>query len=133
MRNQVRIKILLVDDSEICRDTSRMMLEQAGFDVVALESPLGFSKALLKEKPDIALVDVGMPALQGDQLVSYARRHGAKQRCPILLFSAQPERKLAALVESCGADGYIKKSDDWPQMVRSILAYRSRARLADAH
>lgn len=133
MRNQIRMKILLVDDSEICRDTSQMMLEAAGFEVVALSSPLGFSKALLKEKPDIALVDVGMPALQGDQLVSYARRFGAKQGCPIVLFSAQSEPKLAALVETCGADGYIKKSDDWPATVRAILSYKSRSRLADVH
>ena len=63
-----RQKIIVVDDSEICRDTAQLMLEEAGFEVITLGSPLGFSKTLLAEKPHLALVDVSMPALKGNRI-----------------------------------------------------------------
>ena len=65
MQKRPPIKILLVDDSEFCRDMARLMLSPAGFTVLTIDSPLGFSKTLLQEKPDLALVDVTMPALNG--------------------------------------------------------------------
>ena len=128
MQKRPSLKILLVDDSEFCRDMAQLMLSQAGFTVLTISSPLGFSKTLLQEKPDLALVDVSMPALNGDLLVNVARPFGVRQGCPILLFSAQPEEKLAALATSCGADGFIRKSDDWPAIIRAIRQYKDATR-----
>ena len=128
MPTRPHLKILLVDDSEICRDMAQLMLSQAGFTVMTIDSPLGFSKTLLQERPDLALVDVSMPALNGDLLVSVARPFGVRQRCPIVLFSAQPEDKLAALAGRCGADGYIRKSDNWPAIIRSIHHFKAQAK-----
>ena len=68
-------KILLVDDSETYRNIARRMLESRGYEVVALRSPFAFGAALTRERPDLALVDAFMPALQGDQLVRLARQN----------------------------------------------------------
>ena len=123
-----RLKVLLVDDSEICRETAKIMLDDYGFDVIALDSPLGFSVRMREHKPDVALIDVSMPALNGTHLVELAHRHGNKGVCPIILFSDRSRRELDALARQCGADGVISKSDDWPTIARLLTDFLRRAR-----
>lgn len=106
-----RIKVLVVDDSEIIHTYVRAVLEAVGYEVIGLDNPTGFSRTLMLEKPDLVLMDVHMPALRGDRLVEIVRRSGLT-RCPIVLFSDRPETELARLVEECGADGYIRKNQD---------------------
>jgi len=122
MRN-LKPKIIVVDDSEFCRDTTRLMLEEAGFDVITLATPQSFGRTLIKEKPDLALVDVSMPDITGDRLVTLTQRLVAERRCPIVLFSDLPEEKLSTIATACGAAGWIKKSVDWPSIIKSLKTY----------
>ena len=64
-----RAKVLIVDDSPIIRELAQHVLQEDGYEVIGLDSPTGFSRALVQEKPDIVLMDVSMPALSGDKLV----------------------------------------------------------------
>lgn len=61
-----KYKVLIVDDSQLVLGMTKTVLERAGVSVVALDSPIGFTKVLSEERPDLALIDVGMPALSGD-------------------------------------------------------------------
>ena len=99
------------------------MLEEQGFVVIPLSSTIQFSGAIKNEQPDIALIDVSMPTLQGNQVVSVAHRVGIAPRCPMVLFSTRPPAELAALVSECGAAGYISKSDDWDAIGKSIRGF----------
>jgi len=112
-------KILVVDDSDLCRDLTRMMLEGYGYHVITLESGLGLSRALGREKPDLVLLDVSMPALSGNQIVAVTRQHKL-HRCPIVLFSDRPTGELSALAKTCGADGFIAKTADASELARSV-------------
>ena len=117
-----RRKILVVDDSEIVREMVSIELEERGFTVVVMESPLGFTSALKREQPDLVLMDVSMPALQGDKLVDLANRSGTPG-CPIVLHSDRPEAELQTLVKNCGASGYIRKTSDGNQLAASVDRY----------
>lgn len=116
---RTRQKILLVDDSRLCREMTRAVLSRAGYEVLALSSPLRFSLTVYEEAPDLALVDVSMPAFNGDQMVLSARR-SLGSLCPVIFYSDRTDDELEALVERCGAAGYIRKSDDWPGLVSQI-------------
>ena len=59
------IKVVVVDDSEFVLEITKHELEAQGLEVFTVNSPIGFSQLLRDRKPDIALVDVSMPALQG--------------------------------------------------------------------
>ncbi len=119
-------KVVVLDDSEICRATTKLMLEEQGFVVIPLSSPLRFSGVMKSEQPDIALIDVGMPALQGDQLVSLANRHGVAH-CPMVLFSDRSADELTALVRQCGAAGFIRKSDSWESIGSAVRDFIHRS------
>ena len=116
---RVRPKILVVDDSELCLEVVRMQLEARGFYVTCMDSPIGFGAALQRERPDLALVDACMPALDGAKLIAIVRQHGPAC-CPILLHSDRPEAELQRLVEASGADGYIVKTSDGARLERTI-------------
>src|SRR6187401_3449098 len=115
-------KVLLVDDSEICREVARAALEAKGFEVLALSSPFGFGAALARMRPDIVLVDASMPGLQGDKLVELTLRNST-HRCPIVFYSDRPAAELHEIVRSSGAQGFIQKSGDIDRLCRSVAEY----------
>jgi two-component system OmpR family response regulator len=125
MSDERRRTVLVVDDSAICRETVRHVLEGGGYRVVELATPFGFSHALNRERPDLVLVDVDMPAISGDQLVSIAKNHKL-HRCPMVLHSNSPVERLQSLVQQSGAAGYIVKDGNAESLLRSIAAHISR-------
>lgn len=119
--------ILVVDDSEICRETVRHVLQSRGYEVVTLDSPFSFGAALSKSQPDLVLMDAHMPALQGDKLVAIAIQNGLCS-CPIVFHSDRPVEELSALVKSSGASGYIQKSSNPEDLVMGVEDYLAGAR-----
>jgi len=112
-------KILVVDDSEIYREMARYMLEARGYEVVVLASPFGFGAAISQERPDLALIDASMPALQGDQLVRIARQNNLCD-FPIVLHSDRPPLELTTMVRQCGASGFIQKTPDADKLAHDV-------------
>src|SRR6185503_12358169 len=117
-------KIMVVDDSDLCRDMTRMMLEDFGYEVVTLDSGLGLSRALGREKPDLVLLDVSMPAVSGHQIVAVAQQHKL-HRCPIVLFSDRPAVELSTLARDCGAAGFIAKTSNAHSLAQSVQRFLS--------
>jgi len=60
---------LVVDDNDVCRAVVRETLEEDGFDVIELGSPVGMSSVVNREKPEVVLMDVEMAAIEGDKAV----------------------------------------------------------------
>ena len=118
-----RAKILLIDESEFSREVTRVALEQHGFQVVELPSALDMNAVLARERPDLVLMDVDLPALEGDEALTIARRY-APQRCPVVLYSGLPLSELEVFARACGADGFVSKTagaDTLIGMVRRLL------------
>jgi DNA-binding NarL/FixJ family response regulator len=113
-----RQKIAIVDDSVFARKCVRVALG-ATYEYIELDSALIVPAALDREAPDLVLMDVNMPGLNGNRLVEVIRR-SVHHRCPIVLLSDTPEPKLAELARACGAAGYIQKSSDFSRMKREV-------------
>jgi CheY-like chemotaxis protein len=113
-------KVLVLDDSPTVLRMTHLLLSRVGFEVVALDSAAHFFKILDKEKPDVVLVDVAMPVMDGGSVVEMSRK-AQTHRCPVLLYSDRSERELQALAAQHGADGYVKKSSDPSALKTAIL------------
>jgi DNA-binding response OmpR family regulator len=120
--SEPRPKILIVDDSEIVCDSVTTMLEPRGFDVVSLTSLFAFTQTLSAERPDLVLVDVTMPALNGDKLIEFSRKHHDR-RYLMVLFSSRGADELKKLATQCGAAGYIQKTGDAERLQREVEAF----------
>ncbi len=117
--SELRRKILIVDDSEIVRETVSLILQGQGYEVIALDGPQGFARALAEHKPALVLMDVAMTPMRGDRLASVAQESGLSN-CPIVLFSSQPTEELERLSKDCGAAGYIPKTGNVSILEREI-------------
>lgn len=109
----------MVDDSEICRDLVKLVLQARGYEVVTLDSPFGFGATVAREQPDLVLVDVNMPGLQGGKLVEFAVQKGICS-CPIVFHSDRSPRELQSLVLSSGASGYVQKTSDGDELCARV-------------
>lgn len=132
------MRVLVVDDNELFLELSEAALSASGFDVVTSGSALGFSAALAETRPHVALIDVLMPAINGNHLVEIARRRHKRRgpastsaddaaECLFILHSNLPEADLQTLADRCGAQGYIRKSSRpgaLGEQLRSFLRQR---------
>jgi CheY-like chemotaxis protein len=120
--NTSRRRVLFVDDSETCREVVKQQLQSRGYDVTTLDSPFGFGAAVARTNPDLVLVDVYMPALDGGKLVEVAIQKGICS-CPIVFLSERPVRELQSLVLTTKAAGFIVKTSDGDELARQVAAY----------
>jgi DNA-binding NarL/FixJ family response regulator len=111
--------VLVVDDSELARESVKHSLGSAGINVIGLSSPFGFIKLIRDCSPNLILVDVGLGTMNGTRLVQLGRQH-APEGCCILLYSSREDGLLAADVSASGADGFISKKTTGPALVASI-------------
>lgn len=129
-RTNPKGKILVIDDDKAMLAVVRRQLEAAGYAVVTSESALKMPSIVQKEKPDLVLLDVEMPALRGDQVVEMSKLFDFLRRTPILLHSGKPEEELAVLARNTGATGYMCKTSNPLQFVRQVGEWLERARPA---
>ena len=116
-------KIIIIDDDKVILHITKKALEAAGFEVESLETPLGATIKVISSKPDLIMVDVNMPELSGEHLVSALREFTQRNDVPIVFFSALSESKLSKLVERYGASGYIRKGNKVEYFVERVKSF----------
>ncbi len=117
-------KVMVIDDSELVLSVVRSFLSSAGHNVVTRAMAVGTRAAVLRERPDVVLLDVNMPLLDGGEVCASIRQHEMMRDTRILLHSDQPEARLRKLAEECGADGYLCKTGDRDEFLRRFDALR---------
>jgi len=113
--------ILLADDDEMIVDVLQHQLRKEGFDVLVAYDGEAALELARSQKPDLVLLDVMMPRLQGFEVCREIRRQSA---VPILMLTARGEELDRIVGLDMGADDYIVK----PFSFRELLA-RIRANL----
>ncbi|MBD1855631.1 response regulator [Leptolyngbya sp. FACHB-1624] len=113
-------RILLVEDNETNRDMLRRRLERKGFDVVvAIDGAEGVAKAQT-ERPDIVLMDLNLPVLDGWEATRQIKANPQTQKIPVIALTANAivgdrEKALAA-----GCDEYDTKPVDFTRLLGKI-------------
>lgn len=119
-------KIVVIDDSEIVLEVTRGALEGAGYDVVTHDRPAGCVALILHEKPDLVLMDVNMPGLGGDTIVSVLAKAAPTSDTIVLLHSSLSAEVLRGKASVAGAHGFLQKSGDLFGMVREVNRWLKR-------
>jgi len=119
-------KILVIDDSEVVLEVTRSALEGAGYQVITHDRPAGCVALLLHEKPDLVLMDVNMPGLGGDTIVSVFGKAQPKGDTIVLLYSSLSSDVLRAKAATAGAHGFLQKSGDTFGLVREVNRWLKR-------
>ena len=111
-------KLLIVDDEFDTLRLVGLMLERQGYKIIAADSGPQALEVLKKETPDLILLDVMMPGMDGYEVARRIRSNPATENIPIIMFTAkgQVEDKVTGL--EAGADVYLTK----PTQPRELFA-----------
>ena len=101
--------VLVVDDHEGFRLRSRRLLERHGYRVVEAGDGATAIRQADRERPDIVLLDVHLPDIDGFEVATSLRASGTD--ATILLISTHPEADLAERLHGSAANGYLDKAD----------------------
>ena len=101
--------ILIIDDEQDLLDLLRPRLETAGYEIsTALDGQEGLNKAR-EEKPDLILLDVMMPKMDGYQVCRFLKFDEEYKHIPIVLLTARGQKQDKETGKKVGADGYLTK------------------------
>ena len=117
--SQAGPSVLIVDDDERLREFVRVNLEAEGYVVREAGSARDGLDALDEEPPDLILLDVMMPEVDGwEMLRRVQERHGVGT-IPVIMFSGKVDEQSASDAASRGATGFIGKPFDPRQLIES--------------
>lgn len=112
--------ILVVDDSPVVLDLLAEALSDAGFRVLGCRSWVDGNVLLREERPDLVLMDVSMPALDGGDLCRILKASPKYADLPVVLFSSLGSDELRRQASASGADGWIHKRSDHAGIRREV-------------
>ncbi|MER6092937.1 two-component system response regulator CseB [Streptomyces bluensis] len=115
--------VLFVEDDDVIREATQLALERDGFAVTAVPDGLAGLDAFRTDRPDIALLDVMLPGLDG---VSLCRRIRDESTVPVIMLSARADSIDVVLGLEAGADDYVTKPFDGAVLVARIRAVLRR-------
>ncbi|MWA12705.1 two-component system response regulator CseB [Streptomyces sp. BA2] len=115
--------VLFVEDDDVIREATQLALERDGFVVTAMPDGLQGLEAFRADRPDIALLDVMVPGLDG---VSLCRRIRDESTVPVIMLSARADSIDVVLGLEAGADDYVTKPFDGAVLVARIRAVLRR-------
>ena len=117
-------KILIVEDGANIRELLRLYLEREGYTVLEAENGVEGIKKWKSDKPDMLLLDVMMPQLDGWQVCREIRK---KSQCPIIMLTAKGEVFDKVLGLELGADDYVVKPFEAKEVIARVKAVLRRS------
>jgi CheY-like chemotaxis protein len=111
----VRRRVLIVDDEEGFRDGVADLLDMEGYDVSVARDAVEAVRVLPVFRPEVILLDLRMPHLDGEGFLRGMTGLPASRRVPVVLISAKED--LAQIATRTGAAGYLSKPFEAPQLL----------------
>jgi two-component system phosphate regulon response regulator PhoB/two-component system alkaline phosphatase synthesis response regulator PhoP len=120
-------KIAIIEDEEDIRELLADYLQKAGFEVSKFEDGSSFLKFLEKEKPDLIILDLMLPDMDGKEICRYLRSDSYLSSILIMMLTAKgsEEEKVQGL--ELGADDYVTKPFSLKEVLARVKALLRRA------
>lgn len=114
------VYILVVDDSQFGNALVQFVLSKEGYEVATVENPRIAMQMIQKREPDLLILDVGMPYLNGFEFSQKLRSEGLEM--PIIFMTARDTIEDKLLGFDMGADDYICKPFNHQELVARVQA-----------
>lgn len=125
------VRVVLIDDSNTIRRSGEIFLSQAGCEVVSAEDGLDGLAKVAETNPDLILLDVMMPKLDGYQTCALIRGHAGFGRIPIVMLTSRDSLFDRAHGKLLGVEQYLIKPFDKRHLVETVLAQTGKGAAGD--
>ncbi len=123
------IRILIVDDDELIRETVRTFLEKEGYAVLEAEDGTAGLRSIQQEKPDLIILDRLMPGIDGVKVCHAIKQDRILRHIPILMTTSMGRQEDIIQGLEAGADDYIVKPIDEAVFMARVRTLLRGARL----
>lgn len=126
--------ILVVEDNDVLLSLLRRALEREGYEVVAAPNGVAMMKLLRDSKPDLIVLDVGLPDVDGRDLLAALKKDPRTLQIPVVVWSGRDPDSNRRIALELGAEDYVEKgppSTLVPKIERILLRLSERE-LAEA-
>lgn len=113
--------ILVVDDDDAVRDLVATVLSDEGFRVYTAENGRSALRSIEMVLPDVVLMDVNMPHLDGISTCEILHANARTARLPVIIMSARPVARPQ--LRACSADAFLAKPFDIERLVDEVTAF----------
>ena len=113
-------KILLVEDNELNRDMLSRRLERKGYTVVMAVDGAQGVEAVRTERPDLVLMDMSLPVMDGWEATRRLKRDAESRRIPVIALTAHAMAGDEQRAIEAGCDDFDTKPIDFPRLLVKI-------------
>ncbi|MDX1469665.1 MAG: response regulator [Acidimicrobiia bacterium] len=117
-------RILVVEDSAVIRRLIEVCLRAADLEIVAREDGRAGLQAVGSESPDLVVLDIGLPGMDGWEVLDRIRRDETTSNLPVVVLTAHAEEESRRRASEFGADAFVTKPfqpNDFRTTVLSLL------------
>lgn len=115
------VKILLVEDNEMNRDMLSRRLERRGYEVIIATDGLAGVEAAMEAKPDLVLMDMSLPVIDGWEATRRIKENPATAAIPIIALTAHAMTDDRNKAIDAGCDDYDTKPIELPGLLDKII------------
>jgi CheY-like chemotaxis protein len=116
----IALRILVVDDFRDVADSLVMALRLHGHQATAVYSGEDALTAATVDKPDVILLDLAMPLMNGHQVVRHLKADAVLEDVPIIMVTANATEMERLIAVGAGCDAFFPKPLDWPRFMEVL-------------
>ena len=128
MNEATRPKVLIVEDEDSIRETMRFALEQSRYECLLARDGAEALAVARAAVPDLILLDIMLPKLNGYQVCRLLKRDSRFSAIPIVMVTARTQERDYAQGKESGADDYITKPFELPDILQVVERHLARRR-----
>ncbi|MBE7218225.1 MAG: response regulator [Caulobacteraceae bacterium] len=125
-------RVAVLEDQPFFSQLLATILTSAGYDAVVLREGPALLQAVARRPPDLVVLDIDMPGMDGLEVLERLRRRYDREALPIMMASARGEHSYPLRAKALGADLFLKKPYSIAQLIERVEALLSHSRAATA-
>ena len=115
-----RKKILVIDDEPAVHRLLQIILEEEGFDIVGMEGHEGSGSVVSRNKPDLIILDIRMPELNGLEVLRMLKSDEDTRDIPVIILTASNRHDDQETARRLGAVRYLTKPFQPAELLKAI-------------
>ncbi len=115
-----KARVLLVEDEPDIAQTTKVILEMNGYEVIIATNGVDGLSKVGSEKPDIAILDISLPEMNGFDICRKIKCNKNYRKLPVIMFSSKFQPNDITFAKALGADEYITKSAEPEALISKI-------------
>ena len=120
-------KVMVIDDSKTIRRTAETLLKKEGFEVILATDGFEALSMIADHQPDLILLDIMMPRLDGYQTCALIKHHRVFRHTPVVMLSSKDGLFDRARGRVVGSDNYITKPFTREELLSVIEQHAAKA------